>query len=360
MSCRIFETMLQNSMRYRILFFFFVSTFTVPNSLSQNLGSISGQVFDAKTKEYLPGATVYLANTSIGMMANNDGSFLLNGIHPGKYSLTASMIGYTLFSKPIVLDGNAIAGLTIFLEPKVEELKSVEITAKRSNNRSDFSEFRRTFLGQTQNSYQCKIINIHDIFVYRDGPKLYAVAHKPIEIVNNALGYRIYYELIDFTIDYFNNTVTLVGIPRFENLTPKKDKQMKHWVKERDRAYYGSEYHFFRSLKKKELKTNHFTIYDSDENEIAESKLFRNNNDSTIYFKGNLRVIFDGEPREIMFPEKTRWQNSIIKFTGNPLTIYSNGYYQDYHDAILLGYFGWSNRIADILPLSYQPVSKIR
>jgi len=138
MSCRIFETMLQNSMRYRILFFFFVSTFTVPNSLSQNLGSISGQVFDAKTKEYLPGATVYLANTSIGMMANNDGSFLLNGIHPGKYSLTASMIGYTLFSKPIVLDGNAIAGLTIFLEPKVEELKSVEITAKRSNNRNKF------------------------------------------------------------------------------------------------------------------------------------------------------------------------------------------------------------------------------
>jgi hypothetical protein len=347
-------------MNGRIAFCFSVSIFSITHSNSQKLGSIEGKAFDAKTREPLFGATVYLANTAIGAVTNADGSFTLNGIHPGKYNLTASMIGYKLFSKPVFLDGNSISGQTILLEPRVEELKSVEVIAKRSNNRIDFSEFRRTFLGETQNSYRCKIINIHDIFVYRDRTKLYAVAHKPIEIVNSALGYRIFYELIDFTLDYFDNTVTLVGIPRFENLVPEKDKQAKRWVKERDRAYYGSEYHFFRSLKKRELKKNHFTIYDSNNTEISENSLLKTGNDSTVCFKGDLRAVFDGEAAEFFFPIRSRWQNSIMKFSGNPITIYSNGYYQDYRDVILTGYFGWSNRIAEILPLGYQPTSKIR
>ena len=328
------------------------------NTFSQNFSSISGKVIDAKTKEALPGVTIYLASTSIGTVANNDGSFLLNNIHLGKYNLTASMIGYQTFSKPIVFDVNVLSNLTIYLEQKVEELKSVEVTAKRFNNHVDFSEFKRLFLGQTQNASQCKIVNIHDIFVYKKNTQLFAAAHKPIEVENKAMGYRIYYELKDFVIDYVENTAILGGIPRFENLTPKNKNQELRWLEERDRAYYGSELHFFRSLKKKELKKNHFTIYDKNEIEIPEQIMFRDGNDSTIFYKGNLKVVFDGELPESQYPIRHHWQTSTFKFSGNPVTIYANGYYQDSRDVTLLGYVGWANRIADMLPLEYQPTQK--
>ena len=114
-------------MSYRIILLLLICAFTIQSSFSQNLGSISGKVLDAKTKESLPGATVYLANTAIGIIANTDGSFSLNAIHPGKYNLTVSMIGYKLLSKSVVLDGNSITGLIILLEPKVEELSLIHI-----------------------------------------------------------------------------------------------------------------------------------------------------------------------------------------------------------------------------------------
>src|SRR5579871_4536198 len=80
---------------------------------AQTLYSISGKILDSKTKESLPGASVYLAQTTIGVSANTDGTFLLDKIPNGKYDLTVSMLGYKLFSRPVNINGNSIKDLTI-------------------------------------------------------------------------------------------------------------------------------------------------------------------------------------------------------------------------------------------------------
>src|SRR5258706_10027325 len=102
-------------MTYRVALAVFTSLFIFSNSFPQNLASIEGRVVDANTKETLPGAAVYLANTAIGVAADKEGAFLLDRITNGKYDLTVSMLGYKVFTKPMVLDGNSIKDFVIYL-----------------------------------------------------------------------------------------------------------------------------------------------------------------------------------------------------------------------------------------------------
>jgi len=323
----------------------------------QSQSSIEGIVIDVKTKEPLPGATVYLANTTHGTSAVSTGSFLLDQIEPGKYDLIVSMVGYKPFSRPLLVDQQVIKDLTVSLEEEVKQLDAIEITAKKNTNRADLGEFRKFFLGQTPNSYQCDIINLPDIFVYKDGPKLYATSRKPIVVENKALGYRIIYTLKEFLVDYHNNIIRMAGVPRFENLAPKNEKEQKKWIKERDRTYYGSMQHFIRSLKKRELKKNHFSIWDSHSVEANEETLFKNSGNSEILYKGELSLVFN--PESFYDPRK-RGQESTLNFFGRKITIYDNGYYENYQDVLLLGYLGWSLNVAEMVPLGYQPTSPLK
>jgi len=321
---------------------------------------LAGRVFDAATRSPLPGATVYLANTTVGTAAANDGTFSLGPILPGKYNLIASMVGYRRFSKLVLIDGNDLAPITISLEPQAEELRPVEVTAKRSNSRIDFIEFKKAFLGQTHNSFRCTIVNVQDIFVYREGRKLHAVARKPIEVINRALGYRIYFDLAHFTMNYDSATYLLVGTPRFENLTPETFKQQTTWQRARDQAYYGSFSHFLRSLKKNALTENHFFLTDAQDHPLSATQLFHAGNDSTLFYRGSMQVVFDAEWPEAGYPIRGRSQRSELQFSGKPIVVYANGYYHDYRDVVLQGYFGWSDRMAEEVPLGFEPSSKLK
>ncbi len=343
----------------RIVLVVLAWSFSIPNSFSQSLASISGKISDAKTKEPLPGAAVYLANTTIGAVANTDGTFSLHNIHPGKYDLTTSMIGYAQFSKPVIIEGKPLTGFDILLASKTEELNPLEVSAKRSNRKTDFAEFKKLFLGQTENSSHCTIVNIHDIFVYKDGTTLHALSHKPIEVVNYALGYRIFFDLKEFAIDYFYNRAVMSGIPRFEEMTPESPRQKERWDRERDRAYYGSPEHFFRSLKKRALKDNYFKTSDPKDHEISLDSLLKNSGDSVIHFKGNLKVVFNHERPEYFYNLKSNVQVSTLRFGTGQTKIYDNGYY-GLQDILLSGYMGWSCRIADMVPLGYQPITKLK
>jgi hypothetical protein len=334
---------------------FFVSL----NSNAQSLGSIEGKILDAKTKESLPGASVYLANTSIGTAANVDGSFLLDKITRGKYDLTVSMLGYKTVSKPMVFNDNSVKNFIIYLNEEAIELNLIEVKAKRVVNNYDLSKFQKYFLGSTQNANRCKIVNGYDLQIINNASWLTASAKKPIEIVNNALGYRVIYVLKEFTLNKTNNMLRMSGVPRFENLVPENDKQQRRWTRERDRAYYGSVEHFIRSLKKRELKKNRFTLTNWDGIEINEQKLLLPNQDSVISYRGKIKVIFSGEFSEV-YNKQQKFQESYIDFTGRNVTIYSNGKFEPFEDALLQEYFGWSSGVAELMPLGYQPISRLK
>ncbi|MBC8753967.1 carboxypeptidase-like regulatory domain-containing protein [Kordia sp. YSTF-M3] len=89
--------------------------------------SITGQVFDAVTKETLPFANVYVTiDTTIGTAANEDGIFSIDV--PDGTTLTVSFTGYHAFKF------EATRGFTkVFLTPD-DQLDTVYLEHKKKNN----------------------------------------------------------------------------------------------------------------------------------------------------------------------------------------------------------------------------------
>ncbi len=57
-------------------------------------GKIAGKVTDTETKEELIGINVFIEGTALGASTNLDGTYVINNIEPGEYSLIFSGVGY--------------------------------------------------------------------------------------------------------------------------------------------------------------------------------------------------------------------------------------------------------------------------
>lgn len=83
--------------------------------LAQNPGEIKGKIIDAKTKEILPGATVYVKymGSLIATQAGKDGSFTLKPLDPGTYNVYVTFVSYDTI---IYQDVNVIADKPTFVD----------------------------------------------------------------------------------------------------------------------------------------------------------------------------------------------------------------------------------------------------
>lgn len=87
--------------------------------------TVSGRVFDAVTKEPLVAATVRTPDAKMGTVTDGSGHFAL----PTEASaLLVSAVGYQAFTVAVPTDGQA---LRVALEPAVEDLQTVVVTASR-------------------------------------------------------------------------------------------------------------------------------------------------------------------------------------------------------------------------------------
>jgi len=334
--------------------------FQAGQSPAQSTGSLSGRVTDSKTKEPIPYATAFLANTMIGTEALVDGTFSLRNIPVGKYDLTVSSTGYKLATLPVSIpDGEKT--LSVQLHQDVKILKEVVIKRKRLDYAKLKAMFTQYFLGETDNAGKCTIANMDDIDLdYDEETKvLTATAAKPIEIENDALGFKVFYFLNEFKLDLIKQVDLFVGVPRFEALVPSTKAQARRWVGERARAYYGSLTHFMRSLKFNCLKEDDFYIYLEQKNKwipINESFFLSSGPDSLV----RLKIVYQGETQEYNYSRQNvySYQTSYLKFRKNDLLIHDNGYYENPLKFYLEGYLAWSEKIAELLPLEYQPPSK--
>ena len=81
---------------------FFISIFVFGENTS-----ISGFVREKDTGEPISYANVFLSDNSLGTATNQDGYFVIPNITPGNYKLNASMIGYSIFQKDIIIEENS-------------------------------------------------------------------------------------------------------------------------------------------------------------------------------------------------------------------------------------------------------------
>ena len=76
--------------------------------------------------------------------------------------------------------------------------------------------------------------------------------------------------------------------------------------------------------------------------------------------KGKYQVMYNVEEEleylSITGRKFTKIQESIFQFKHDSLNIYSNGYFEDIQSLFLEGYLSWHEKMANLLPLEFQPV----
>ena len=93
---------------------------------SQNLGTISGKVFNNETGLFLEGATIQVENSDFFAITNNEGFFEINDVPTSSYNVKASFIGFkslTLYNVIVKSVGNQ--SLQYGLNPSSEELDEI-------------------------------------------------------------------------------------------------------------------------------------------------------------------------------------------------------------------------------------------
>ena len=95
-----------------------------------NSGVIKGRVFNSKTNEGVPFATVQIWGTTIGAVTDYDGNFSFTGIKPGYVELRASSIGFKPFiSSAIMVTNSNQVNIEIPLEENTIGIGEVVIKA---------------------------------------------------------------------------------------------------------------------------------------------------------------------------------------------------------------------------------------
>ena len=98
----------------------------------QQMGRIVGDVHDKDTNEHLPGVNVFLEGTDLGAASSSQGEYDIKNVPPGRYTLNASMVGYQLEKKVVVVKARETIHLDIFLEIAPFMGNELVITATRT------------------------------------------------------------------------------------------------------------------------------------------------------------------------------------------------------------------------------------
>lgn len=396
--------------------FFLLVYFLIASVASAQL-KLQGVVLDDEKGTPIPKASVFLNNTSIGTTADEEGKFSLS-VPTGKFELIVSSIGYATHNAAI--NTADLSGfLTIRLKLKAPDLEAVIIEPYEKDGWEKWGRwFTENFIGTSEYSRDCRIKN-PEVLRFRNSRKtnkLTVIALAPLQIENKALGYKITYQLEDFSYDFKSRYLLYAGYPFFENLSGS-DRKKRQWEKAREDVYYGSMLQFMRAVyrnriaeegfevrrlrkvpnpEKQRVKLVYKTSVRADENGRMVSTINRDSSayynhvmsqddykdvvgrdllpgdsiaygvDSTVAgmnFPDYLLVMYPGKPvpREFkqLFPRSANVPMSEITLVnGRPLEVLANGSYYNPEDLLSSGYWGWWEKMGTMLPFDYEPPRK--
>ncbi|MEO5683380.1 MAG: carboxypeptidase-like regulatory domain-containing protein [Chitinophagaceae bacterium] len=340
--------------------------------MSQQEFTASGKITDSVTSLPLAGASVFCQNTTLGTITNSEGAFSLN-LPNGGYDMIISYTGYE--TQVVRIGVSHAANLSIVLKQKDKSLQEVAVvgTNEVADGLAKYGQFfMDNFIGNDTNAALSKIQNPEALQFYfrKKTNRLKVKAKEDLIIVNEALGYKIKFQLDSFAHEYGNGISVYTGFPFYEEL-PGKEEQKALWKKNREKAYKGSRLHFMRSWYARNLEKDGFAIEKVDPSSKTlkttpienpyDSLLYQpiENNDIEVDFNGRLRIIYKNvapDPqylRENKMPGSIKAQISILDITEG-FVIQQNGYFYDQNDVINIGYWSWL-KMADDLPYDYVP-----
>jgi len=108
------------------LIFLFIIIFKI-QIIAQNQSSISGFIRDNDTGEPLGYTNIFIKDSNIGAVSTSDGYYVLTQIPSGNLELVASIIGYEMTTKKILISNQEKKRLDFRLKPKVIEGESIDV-----------------------------------------------------------------------------------------------------------------------------------------------------------------------------------------------------------------------------------------
>ena len=107
-----------------------------------NVSEIRGQVSNAATGAYLGSASIKVAETGREYFTQRDGSFVINDLVPGRYTLTIEYPGLDRKVEVVELGGTELPRLDIALNAEVYVLSEFVVAGQREGNAAAIAEQR--------------------------------------------------------------------------------------------------------------------------------------------------------------------------------------------------------------------------
>jgi hypothetical protein len=353
-----------------------VSLIIIPHisyAQSPPLVKITGRVTDASTGEPLYFVNVFLSNTTLGCATDKNGVFSIENIPPSTYELVVSMMGYELQAKTIQLKGPTERKYNFKLKSKPIQAPEITVSAPYPHEwKKNLKNFERLFLGTSHNASRCKIFNpeILDFTFDKTTHVFTATAREPLQIENQALGYRIFLFLEDFSSSD-NASVRFLYKSRFESLPPRDKKEEERWRGNRLKAYHGSLKHFLVSLVSNRLEEEGFFVNSIEDLSRIDENIHANRvtadtllsprklfSERKLSFSNYLRVIYEKEEEDQEYimgrRHKAHMQTSWLRTNIDSVSIDALGHTDNPYALTTFGYMAWE-RMAEALPLDYTP-----
>lgn len=342
-------------------YLFLLISFTLFYFSAKAQYTISGTVIDATTSKPIANANVYIDGTVFGSITNAKGRFTLDLEKPVNFPLVISSVSYKTKVLPIDFSSQSISFDKIPIQEELNTLTEVYIESDPWSRKRKMKYFKKWFLGKNHRNKKTEILNESAIQLkfIPSSNKLIAYAEKPLRVRNEKLGYLINYDLMEFELlfskvdfvvnnkektNYNEESSFFLGTSFFKELQPNK---VEKYSKARKENYKGSTLHFMRALYDKKLKEKNYRTF-IKKTEVNPYQIFKTKQTDSLTY-----VSLTNKKTTILYDD---FYQSFIQVEQVPtnFSIDKNGNYQPINALYLGGGMG-QEKLADFLPLNYQP-----
>ncbi|MFD2935865.1 carboxypeptidase regulatory-like domain-containing protein [Spirosoma flavum] len=289
---------------------------------AQTTITLTGYVTDAATGKPMPFANVYLNGSTRGTVTNEQGHYSLAGVPLGTIDVVASFVGYQPQRHTLRVDNSQGSRANFRLKPSDQTLAAVIVRGNPKKWQQHLKQFKRQLLGEPFGG-QCQIMNPDVLSFHEENGHLNATASEPLVIENQALGYRLWYDML-----YFDGTfqkVYYAGSTRFEELKVADERQASRFRRNRMTAYKGSTRHLMASLVDSTYEQEGFLVY-QENMAVPIARTRENRTTLSGSIKGHLQPLSIKQliqPGRLAFERKLVSDRQLVVFYTNATSSYS-------------------------------------
>ncbi|NNE15187.1 MAG: DUF3179 domain-containing protein, partial [Saprospiraceae bacterium] len=216
----------------------------IQSGLSQQI-NLRFFLIDEETEEPISGAHVFVNDSSVGDISNDEGFCEINVSPRENQNFIISHISYgTLVVDPKhypLLTDNAV----LTMKSNGVDINAIQVTAKRSRKwKKNYEKFKEALFGIGTPATKCEILNPEVLRFNKHKDTLTVNAIDVLKIDNNYLGYDILFWLESLIIEP-DGSKYYKGKGQFID---KENAQDSKHIKQREKSYQNSLPHFLHSL----------------------------------------------------------------------------------------------------------------